>query len=277
MADPTATPKDALRDAAGKRHPPAGPGARIVSLVPSITELIVDLGLGDQLVGRTHYCVHPAERLAAIPSVGGTKKVNMARLAALAPTHVILNIDENTREMAAAIEGQGIETVITHPIEPEDNRALYALMGAIFGREAEAAALSVRLGEALGRARAAARRLPPKHVVYFIWNDPWMTVSRDTYIARMLALAGWQTLCHDPATRYPEVAITPALVAEADLFLFSSEPYAFRQDDLHAFAERYGAPAEKLALIDGEYCSWYGSRAIAGLDYLAGFVAARAG
>ena len=94
-------------DALGIHHPPADFPARIISLVPSITELLFDLGLGDQIVGRTHYCIHPAPDVAAIPSVGGTKKINYARLQALQPTHVILNIDENPRELADRLIADG--------------------------------------------------------------------------------------------------------------------------------------------------------------------------
>lgn len=258
-----------LTDAAGILHTPAGDEARIASFVPSITELIVDLGLANRLVARTQFCIHPADVVRNIPAIGGTKKVSLPKLRALAPTHAILNIDENTREMAAEMAEFVPHVIVTHPIEPEDNLDLYRLLGGVFGREAAAEALCERLESALARCREAARDLPPKDVVYFIWRDPWMTVSRDTYIARMLDLVGWRTLCHDPAVRYPEVAITPELVERADLFLFSSEPYAFGEADLAAFASETVCPPEKLRLVDGEYCSWYGSRAIAGLDYIA--------
>src|SRR5690606_27100244 len=111
--------------------------------------------------------------------------------------------------------------------------------------------------------------LPPKRVLYLIWRDPWMTVSRDTYIGRTLEAIGWETAGHDAHSRYPSVTMTSELLAEVDLVLFSSEPYAFREDHLDAFAREHGFPREHLRLIDGEMTSWYGVRAIEGLRYLA--------
>lgn len=263
-----------LTDATGTIHPPAGAAARIVSLVPSLTELLVDLGLAGRLVGRTRFCVHPAEKVRDIPALGGTKKVNLRRLRALAPSHVILNIDENTAEMAAAIAEFVPHVVVTHPLEPDDNPALYRLMGGLFGREAEAERLCAAYGAA--RDRLAARALPPRRVLYLIWRDPWMTVSRDTYVSATLALVNWTTLGHDPAVRYPQITITPALLADCDLVLFSSEPYAFTGAHIDAFAAAHDCAGARILAIDGELTSWYGSRAIRGLDYLGGFAAAPA-
>ena len=125
-------PGESLRDAAGTLHQRAGPDARIVSLVPSITELVCDLGLAGQLVGRTGFCVHPREQLRAIPKLGGTKDVDIAALRTLAPSHVILNIDENEKPLAAAL-GQFVpHLVVTHPLGPLDNPPLYRLIGGIF-------------------------------------------------------------------------------------------------------------------------------------------------
>jgi len=260
-----------LIDASGTRHAPAGDGARIVSLVPSITELLIDLGLAGQLVGRTRFCVHPAAVVGDIPALGGTKKVNLRRLRALAPSHVILNIDENTAKMAAAIADVVPHVVVTHPLVPDDNPALYRLMGGLFGREAEAERLCAAYGAA--RDRLAARAFPPRRALYLIWRDPWMTVSRDTYVSATLALVNWATLGHDPAVRYPHIAITRALLADCDLILFSSEPYAFTRDHIDAFAAAHDCAGARLLPIDGEMTSWYGSRAIRGLDYLGAFAA----
>jgi len=264
-----------LIDAAGRRHAPAGPEARIVSLVPSITELLFDLGLGPQVVGRTHFCIHPDELVKAIPSLGGTKKSNMTRLASLAPSHVIVNVDENTREMAVEIEELGIEVVVTHPLEPLDNLVLYRLIGRLFGRAEQAAGLCVRFeaaGAALGE---AARGWPARRVLYLIWREPWMTVSRATYVSRVLELVGWQTVADDPERRYPHLEITDDLLAATDMVLFSSEPYAFDERHIEEFRAAHVGADVLLSLIDGEMVSWYGSRAIRGLDYLREFAAAR--
>ena len=266
---------DPLVDWTGLRHAPAGPEARIVSLVPSITELLIDLGLASQLVGRTHYCIHPADVVRTIPSLGGTKKISLPKLEALGASHAILNVDENTREMAEAIREIVPHVVVTHPLGPDDNPPLYRQMGALFGRAHEAEALVTAYEAARARLVDVAANLPPKQVLYLIWREPWMTVSRDTYIARLLALANWTTVGDDPGVRYPEIGLTDDLLAATDLVLFSSEPYAFTEADAATFraAHPKGPPA---ALIDGEYASWYGSRAIKALDYLANLARRRA-
>ena len=260
---------DALTDALGVRHVPAVSPARIVSLVPSMTELLLALGLGDQVVGRTHYCIHPQPAVAAIPSVGGTKKVNQARLRALQPTHVIVNVDENPRELAERLMADGLHVIVTHPLAPEDNIPLYRLIGGVFNRAAEAEMLVAEFDRALTELRQIA--WPRRQVLYLIWRQPWMGISRETYISRMLALVGWDTLPVESEARYPTLEMDRSLLDAADLILFSSEPYRFQPADLTAFAHDYACSPEKLRRIDGEMTSWYGSRAIQGLRYLGQF------
>lgn len=265
--------RSAFIDAAGKVHTRAAGEVRIASFVPSITELVVELGLADRLVARTQFCIHPADVVKDIPAIGGTKKASLSKLEKLAPTHAILNIDENTREMAAAMAEFVPNIIVTHPLGPEDNFALYRLIGGVFGVEERAEALCADLDAALTEVKKVTRRAPPKEVVYFIWKEPWMTVSPDTYIARMLELVNWRCIGQMGDGRYPEVRIGPELLLQTDLFLFSSEPYAFTETDIDAFIAETGCPREKCRLIDGEYTSWYGSRAIEGLRYLARFAA----
>jgi ABC-type Fe3+-hydroxamate transport system substrate-binding protein len=268
------TAETTFSDAVGTAHPLAGPDARIACLVPSITELLFALGLGPRVVARTQFCIYPEEPLKAVAAVGGTKKVNMAKLKALAPTHAILNVEENTREMEASIRGFVPNVIVTFPKRPEDNPPLYRLLGGIFGKDAEAEALVADFDAAYARFMARRATLPERRVLYFIWKQPWMCVSRDTYIANVLSLANWRVIGHRDGVDYPELTLTPALIAEADLILFSTEPYPFGEADLDAFAQEQGCPRNKLRIIDGEYASWYGSRAIAGLDYLGAFAEA---
>ncbi len=265
---------DILTDAGGTTHVPAGPGARIASFVPSITELLIDLGLADKLVARTRFCIHPADTVKDIAAIGGTKKASIPKLKVIAPTHAVLNIDENTKAMAEALRGIVPNVIVTHPIEPRDNFALYRLLGGVFGKARKAEELCARLRAAMTELEAFARDLPPARVCYFCWKDPWMTVSRDTYIARTLAMVNLATVRHDDAVRYPEVTIDEALIEETDLFLFSSEPYAFSREDIAAFAKTHGLPQEACVAIDGEYASWYGSRAITAMAYLRRFAEA---
>lgn len=258
---------DFLVDAAGQRHGPwAGP-ARIVSLVPSLTELVCELGLADQLVGRTGFCIHPRTTLKSIPKVGGTKDVNLARLRELAPTHVIVNIDENRKDCVEEIARFVPNVIVTHPCRPEDNLPLYRLFGAVFGCEDQAAMLAAELTEAIALAQAAGRDLPREKVLYLIWREPWMTVAPDTYISASLGLVGWDSWpALGDGVRYPAFEWNAPWLAEVDRVLLSSEPYRFLERHVAEVAALSGRPAR---LIDGEMTSWYGSRAAAGLRYLA--------
>jgi ABC-type Fe3+-hydroxamate transport system substrate-binding protein len=248
---------------------------RIVCLVPSITELLCDLGLAEQVVGRTGFCIHPWETVREIPKVGGTKDVLVDRVRELRATHVIVNVDENLKEDAETLATFVPNVVVTHPQEPRDNLALYRQMGREFDRDAEAESLCERFEDAYARATAAVR--PELRVLYLIWRDPWMTVAPDTYIAQTLALFGWRQpaepveLGHpvgDQAlqVRYPEVQLSD-FAGEIDRVLLSSEPFHFKEHHVAEVAEL--VPGAEVSLIDGEMTSWYGSRAIVGLDYLA--------
>jgi hypothetical protein len=263
----------ALFDAAGQEHVPAAGDRRIVSLVPSLTELLFDLGLGDAVVGRTAFCVHPRGRVRAAVSVGGTKTIDLKKIGALAPTHVLVNIDETPRAVADAIAASGARVIVTHPCHVEDNLALFRLLGGVFRCEAAVEELARRFTEARARLARAVQGRPQRRVLYLIWREPWMTVAPDTYIARMLAEAGWLTQPAVTAARYPVIELGSALLDSVDLVLFASEPFPFKPRHLEAFRQAFPRHAAKAMMIDGEMVSWYGSRAIIGLDYLSGFVA----
>jgi ABC-type Fe3+-hydroxamate transport system substrate-binding protein len=239
--------------------------ARIVSLVPSLTELVCELGLAGELVGRTGFCIHPQETVRRIPKVGGTKTVNLEKIRSLEPTHVVLNMDENRKETADAVAKFVPNLVVTHPLAPADNLALYRQFGSVFEREREAEALCARFQAAFDG--AAAGHYPERRVLYLIWKDPWMTVSPDTYISRTLALFGLRTLPEAAADRYPK--LDDLRTIDAGLVLLSSEPYRFRDQHRRDVEALTGRPA---LLIDGEMTSWYGPRAIAGLAYMKSFV-----
>jgi len=196
---------------------------------------------------------------------------------------VVVNIDENRRETVDEIRTFVPHVIVTHPCAPEDNFALYRLLGGIFGRRPQAEAL---VGQLRGELDAIqAQTWPARRVLYAIWQDPWMTVSRATYISRMLALVNWATwpddadtsdtpaACVDgdcsrpnaPGERYPTFRWSDALVRELDAVLLSTEPYRFTEDHADALERQIGKP---VLLVDGEMLSWYGSRAVAGARYL---------
>lgn len=259
---PGRTDSKNLVDAVGTRHTPAV-DARIVSLVPSITELLCELGLVHLLVGRTAFCVHPKTKLHAIAKVGGTKNVNLTRIRALAPTHVIVNIDENEKPTVAAIAEFVPHIVVTHPIRAEDNLALFRMMGDLFGAQAAAEILCERFTRAFDG--LTTQQWPTMRVAYLIWKDPWMTVTPQTYIGHMLSLIGWHHIAIAGPKRYPEVDLA-AIAPNVDALLLSSEPYRFAPRDQAQLAQTY--PGKRVLLLDGEMLSWYGSRAILALTYL---------
>jgi len=251
------------------------PPPRIASLVPSLTELLVALGLAHCIVARTGFCIHPADAVRGIPKVGGTKDVNLAKLARIAPTHVLVNVDENRLDTVAAIRAfePAPEVIVTHPLAPEDNLALIAQVLGHFGHidgaqrrgDALAAALQHELQLTQPEDRAA------QQVLYLIWRDPWMTVARDTYLSRMLARVNWHSLPEvqggtSGAARYPALQGGETWLAQVQQVLLSSEPYAFAP--AHIAEAQALCPQARVLLVDGELLSWYGPRAVPGLRYL---------
>lgn len=268
----TPTNERQLVDALGKRHEIAATSARIVSLVPSITELLFDLNLGAHLVGRTVFCVHPKDKVRKVSKVGGTKTIDIARIKRLQPTHLIVNIDENPRGLVEEVARFIPHVIVTHPTRVRDNLALYRLLGGIFGRDEQAEALCRRFESAYAQCVARAAAWPRQEVLYLIWKSPWMTVSTDTYIASMLSTVGWDNATPQSDARYPTVELTPERLARVSFVLLSSEPYGFRERHCVEILELLPTGSKtRVALIDGAMTSWYGSHAIEGLNYLAAF------
>ncbi len=252
-----------LTDAMGTEHT-AFAGARIVSLVPSITELLCDLGLAPNLIGRTGFCIHPRDVVSAILKIGGTKDVNIDKIRKLGATHLVVNIDENEKPTVAELAKFIPNIVVTHPLAPRDNLALARLVGGIFcvGDKAEA---WCRQFEAEYTTLAALPKGPAQTMLYCIWQDPWMSVSQGTYIANMLAEIGWKMPNFSSTARYPIFEWNDALLAQIDGVLLSSEPYRFTEAHVDALERQIGKPVQ---LVDGEMMSWYGSRSVQGLRYL---------
>jgi ABC-type Fe3+-hydroxamate transport system substrate-binding protein len=266
-----------LIDAIGQEHQPIRAGKtapRIVSLVPSITELLCDLGLQDWLVGRTGFCIHPKSVVQNIAKIGGTKDVNIEKIRRLAPTHLIVNVDENEKPTVDLLAQFIPHIVVTHPLVPRDNLALYRLMGGIFCAEEKAEVLCADFEQAYQALKQSDHL--SQTVLYCIWKDPWMTVAQDTYIAAMLAEISWRQVTvnsDDPNNanaavqrRYPPFSWTEELVRSIDCVLLSTEPYSFGEQHVDLLEKQIAKPVK---LIDGEMLSWYGSRAIRGLRYLA--------
>lgn len=263
----TSRPPPDLTDAMGVAHSPAGTEARIVSLVPSLTELLCDLGLAPNVVGRTGFCVQPRELVKGIPKVGGTKDVKIEEIRKLAPTHLVVNKDENEKSTVEKLAAFVPHIIVTHPLGPLDNPPLYRLLGGIFGKADEAESLCRRFAQAYDELQQATRNWPRERVLYLIWKAPWMTVSRDTYLSRFLALAGWDTVPERTPSRYPRISLTPELIGQTERVLLSSEPYSFRERHVAELQGLFPAGVG-VHIVEGDYLAWYGSRAIPGLGYL---------
>ncbi len=261
---------DVIPDAIGRPHARfANPARlRIACLVPSITETLFALGLGEHVVARTGFCIHPEPAVRDVPKVGGTKDVNIARLIDTEPTHVIVNIDENRKADVDHLRKVIPNIVVTHPMVPDDNIALFRLLGHIFSADEAANRLANELTVALADARAVGALLPPQTALYAIWKNPWMTISRDTYVSAMLESVGWKTLPVQAEKRYPEVAADDTIWRSAERVFLSSEPYSFGDEHIDELRSTMQL-TQPIELINGEYVSWYGLRAIAGLNYLA--------
>ncbi len=255
-------------DWAGVTHDVAGGGARIASLVPSLTETLFALGLGEQIVARTGFCVHPRDEVRRVPKIGGTKDPDLARLRAVEATHLVVNVDENRREDVDATRAFVPHVIVTHPMGPEDNPRLLRLLGAIFPSGSLASKLSAESCAALASLDATAAGLARERVLYLIWRKPWMTVARDTYVSRTLARAGLDSLPAHSDRRYPLVHDDDSAWRDAERILLSTEPYAFRERDADTLRASTG---KRVDLIDGEWTSWYGARAAQGLRALATF------
>ena len=236
---------------------------RIASLVPSLTETLFDFGLGSSVVARTGFCIHPDPAVKAVPKVGGTKDVNIQKLARLAPTHVLVNVDENRRETVEAIEHQlpAAKIIVTHPLTAQDNASLYRQLGQALACDAAARVAEADLHAALMACEH--EHFAPLSALVLVWQNPFFAVARDTYIASMLQQVGISTLPNclggsHGAARYPVINDLPALAQQADLVLLTTEPYAFTAAEATAIGQLAQRPT---LIIDGEMLSWYGSGA----------------
>jgi ABC-type Fe3+-hydroxamate transport system substrate-binding protein len=264
--------KDDLVDAVGTQHQPAQGDFRIACLVPSITELLFDLNLGKRVVARTGYCIHPKESVKSVLKVGGTKQINFEKLKKLAPSHIILNLEENTRECALTIKEFIPNLVVTHPRTFKDNYSLFSLIGGVFGAAESAANLAKKLTHQVHQhTQVPSDRLNPLNVLYLIWKDPWMSVAPQTYIGDVLKQAHLLQIDLPSAREYPTVDFSLVDWANVDAVFLSSEPYSFTLDDqlrLKAQIEQLTARQIAVLMVDGELMSWYGSRALKTPAYL---------
>jgi ABC-type Fe3+-hydroxamate transport system substrate-binding protein len=250
---------------------------RIVSLCPSLTELVFDLGAGPELVGITEWCVHPADRVGGVEKVGGTKNPRVDRIAELAPDLVLMNEEENRIEDAQALARAGVAVHSSFPRDTDGTAAMVRSIGAALGRGAAAESIARDIEGRSARVRATARGKREVTWAYLIWRKPWMSVNRDTFVDALLAQARGRNVFGARAERYPEVTTDELAVLAPERVFLSTEPFSFKMEHADELAKATGLPRERFVIADGEYLSWHGSRTPDGIDYAERLIAAARG
>lgn len=226
------------------------PATRIVSLVPSLTELIADFGLADRLVGRTRFCTEPAALAASVPAVGGTKDPKVDRVIALAPDLVIANREENRREDVEALRAAGLRVLVTCPDTVDEAIAMVSELGSLLGCEVQATALVTATREALGAPGPA----HAPRVFVPIWYQPLLGLGSQSYGHDLLVRCGAVNVL-EGQPRYPETTLAEVALLRPDLVLLPDEPFPFDASHIPAFVAL--AP---VRLVDGKSLWWYGPR-----------------
>jgi ABC-type Fe3+-hydroxamate transport system substrate-binding protein len=240
---------------------------RIVSLCPSLTELVFDLGLGDDLVGRTKFCVHPANRVEAVEKVGGTKNPKVARIVALAPDIVLLNAEENRREDADALQAARIHCHVSLPRTALDTATMVRSIAKAVHAATEGERIAQDIEARHARVVDAARGRNPVRFAYLIWREPLMTLNADTFVSALLTDAGGENAFAPRTERYPTITDDDLRAAEPDVVLLSTEPFPFKPTHADELAASSGIARDRFEIVDGELLSWHGSRTPAGIDY----------
>ena len=243
------------------------PPRRIISLVPSQTELLFDLGLDEEVIGITKFCIHPNKWFRTKTRVGGTKQLNLPLIQSLNPHLVIANKEENVKEQVEAIE-QFCPVYCSDISSLHDSLLMIKQIGQITNTVHKANLLISSIKNEFSSFRPTAQRI--SKAAYLIWKDPYMTAGGDTFISDMLNQAGFENVFVD-TKRYPEISVEALIATGADVILFSSEPFPFKEKHLiemkTLWAERSYQPLPKLKLVDGEMFSWYGSRLLHSVNY----------
>lgn len=247
---------------------------RIVSLCPSLTELVFDLGRGADLVGRTAWCVHPAQHVEAIETVGGTKTPDVARIAALRPDLVLMNEEENRVEDAEALRAAGISLHVSMPRDALATAQMVRSIGAAIERVVEAEKIAIEIEVRSARVVQAARDSRKVRWAYLIWRKPYMSVNRDTFVSALLDQAGGENILASNPERYPTIEARELAAQAPDVVFLCTEPFPFQDKHRDELAQATGFPRERFVIADGEMLSWHGSRTPHGIDYAEGLIRA---
>ena len=236
---------------------------RIISLVPSQTELLIDLGLEENIVGVTKFCIHPKHLLKTKTIVGGTKNIKVDRIKNLQPDIILCNKEENTKEIVEACQ-QIAFTHVSDIFTLTDSLELISLYGSFFEKQVEAKKMINKLESKIIDFKKFIENKKSRKVAYFIWRNPWMVAASNTFINHLLELNKFENV-YANAKRYPEVNIKDILKKKPELILLSSEPFPFKEKHITEIKEHTSNSTP--ILVDGEYFSWYGSRLLKAFDY----------
>jgi len=262
-------------DATGAAVVLPAPPRRIVSLIPSITEILFALGAGSSVAGCTVYCTEPPDGVATKARVGGEKNPKLDVIRELGADLVVANIEENLREHVETLRSWGIQVYVTYPRTVADGIRLASELGALAGLPERGREMAAALEAALDDVREARAGRPARRVFYPIWRQPWMTVNRDTYAHDMLALCGGDNVFGRSATRYPEVTLEDVARAAPEVVLLPDEPYRFRAAhvaDFDAYPDMPAVRDRRIHLID-KLATWYGPRIAEALRVLPRLIA----
>lgn len=232
---------------------------RIVSLVPSLTEYLYDLGLDEEIVGVTKFCIHPESKTKKVVKIGGTKSFNFDKINELKPDLIIANKEENYKEGVEQLE-KGFPVFVTDIANLQEALQMMSMLGKILDKESKAQEIINETEKSFNSLNI----YPNKGALYLIWRKPYMTVGGDTFINQLMEFAGFNNLRKN-FTRYPVVSPEEIKELKPEFILLSSEPYPFKNKHIEEF--RILSPSSRIILVDGEMFSWYGSR----LRYSAGY------
>ena len=226
---------------------------KIISLVPSITETLFDLGLTDEeIIGRTKFCIHPGNAVKNVAVIGGTKNVNIEKIKSLKPDLIIANKEENVKEDVEELQ-KYFKVLVTDVSNLKDNEYLLEVLGKLLNKEETAENYNSKIEEIFEDHQSSKKNT----CAYLIWKNPYMTVGGDTFIHDILDKTGFENIFKD-RKRYPEISVDEMKTAE---FIFlSSEPFPFQQK--HIFELQKQLPNSKFILVDGEAFSWYGTHLV---------------
>ncbi|UKB85217.1 helical backbone metal receptor [Chryseobacterium sp. MEBOG06] len=223
---------------------------KIVSLVPSITEALFDLGLTEhEVIGRTKFCIHPHDKVKNVAIIGGTKNINIQKIKDLHPDLIIANKEENVKDQVEALMSD-FKVMVTNVETIEDNYYLLKNLGNLFKKEEKAQLFNLKIYDILNLSKLET----PVKAAYLIWKNPYMTIGSDTFIHKILAEIGFENIFKDK-TRYP--VITTEDLSDADVIMLSSEPFPFKEKHIEELQVFY--PDKKIMIVDGEAFSWYGT------------------